>query len=295
MSELLEGRGSDFARYDQMSTEELQQIIWKDALEDGNPTVDQDTIRYILEVLLNREMNESAIGKSETEIAWQQFQKYYQPYTDSFENLYEDDTEKLGHGMRKVCREMKIRRARLFRYLSRVVAAMVIVVCCGTFATNALGLNLGEILAHWTDEIFSFRRSISSTPLEDDESRLKDAIQLYHIPEGCLPTASPKGYSLNEIQVNPADETTFVSVIVTYHNDRTDGEYYVYIKNLTYDVASTFEKDATSVVIHEKNGVQYFLNSNNESKSVVWQLNNYECAIIGDLSLDEIESIINSL
>lgn len=297
MSRLSGKREPDLIKYDQMSVEELREIIREDALEDGYSTANEDTIRYILEVLLNREMRESVKRNIDVGTAWQQFQKDYQPYANSFENLYEDvdEIKQHGHRMSKVHGEVKRERPRLFQLLSRAVAVMVIVICCGTFVTNALGLNLGEILAHWTDELFSFYTHDESAPVEYDDIKIKKTLEKYDIPSGCFPTWHPWEYKLNEMQVNPSDDNSVISFLAVYHNDSNGDEYLVSVKNLSYDTPSVFEKDDSAVKVYEKDGIMYYINSNLDSVSTVWQYKNFECSIISELPYDDLIKIIESI
>ena len=57
-----------------------------------------------------------------------------------------------------------------------------------------------------------------------------------------------------------------------------------------------FEKDSEDMIPYDKNGITYYIMSNNQELTAVWMPQELlTCAITGDLSIVEVESIIDSM
>ena len=81
MSEQNQQKKRDYSCYDKMSTEELEEILHLDFLASEDGDSDLDAILYISDLLAQRTQ------LSDTEAAWEQFQREYRPYADG-QSLY---------------------------------------------------------------------------------------------------------------------------------------------------------------------------------------------------------------
>ena len=85
-------RGSekrDYSRFENLSTEELRNILRQDSLLDEGDASDAEAILAISEILAEREQKEAPV---DVDAAWTAFQKEYSPFTDT-ESLYALEAE----------------------------------------------------------------------------------------------------------------------------------------------------------------------------------------------------------
>lgn len=61
------------------------------------------------------------------------------------------------------------------------------------------------------------------------------------------------------------------------------------------EVSNIYEKDNTKVTIYQKNGIDYYLLSNLNTNTAIWKNDSFECQIDGDISIDELKQIIDSI
>ena len=47
--------------------------------------------------------------------------------------------------------------------------------------------------------------------------------------------------------------------------------------------------------MYTRYGVDYYIMTNNRNTKVLWGIGNYECAISGDISVEEAKQMINSI
>ena len=133
-------RDSEFVKYDAMSTEELQQLLREDASKPVGEESDTDVLFYVMEVLAKRrkERNE---GKSPEE-ALESFKKHY-----NTENEISSDSERVPAAPK---------RSGIGRWMKGLIAAAAVFafVIGGSLTANAIGFDLWEVIAKWTQETF---------------------------------------------------------------------------------------------------------------------------------------------
>lgn len=71
-----ENRNRDYSKYDDMTTEELEEILRLDASAPDGEDSDTELLLYVMEVLANRRKNMNITGKTALE-AWESFQQNY--------------------------------------------------------------------------------------------------------------------------------------------------------------------------------------------------------------------------
>ena len=117
MSELNNQNRHDYSKYDEMSTEALEQILRLDFGSLDETESDIDAILYISEVIEKRKRQSNEI---DVDTAWEKFKTKYHPYTDG-RSLYdfgdEDSNQTSGKGISKISVSIS------FPFLSRIVTA----------------------------------------------------------------------------------------------------------------------------------------------------------------------------
>ena len=67
------------------------------------------------------------------------------------------------------------------------------------------------------------------------------------------------------------------------------------MRNYLDDNPQYVEKSEDLIEIYAVSGVEYYLLANNERKQAVWIKDSYECYILGDLTIEELKQMIDSI
>lgn len=274
----------DMSKYDAMTTEELEEILRLDAQALEEQESDTDKILYIMEVLTQRKRNSENPGKTAQQ-AWESFEKNYLP-------LEEDNL---------ICITQTERLAKPSRYwLRRMIAvAAVLVILVGIPLTaSAFGWeDVWNAVAKWAKETFSF---VAKETPEDTEPVTDDAQQYTSLQEilaetdqatDFVPTWIPDGYELVDIRLdeNPIQKT----YIARYDNG--DARLRISVKSFIAEDPEKVEINEDLIEIYESSGIEYYIFANMDQKQAVWIRDSYECYISGDLTVEEIKSMIDSI
>lgn len=273
-----------FAKYDAMCTEELQQILREDASKPEGEESDPDALFYIMEVLAKRrkERNE---GKSPEE-ALEAFKEKYHT-----ENNVSSDPEGSPAG---------IKRRDAGRWVRGLIAAaaMLVFIIGGSLTARAMGFDLWEIIAKWTQETLHFGYSgevdDKFAPGSDHMQQfasLRAAMDAYNITTALAPTWIPDGYEEVEVQT---EETPKQRRIMGKYQS---GENAIYIRIVDYlsGAPAQVEQSDSLIEVYPSNNIDYYIFRNYEQLKAVWINGKYECYIIGPLTVTEIEKMIDSI
>ena len=276
MSENLNRSNPDFSKYDSMSIGELEEILRADAQGPERDDSDVDEILYVMEVLAKKRRQNGIAGKTALE-AYQEFQQHYLPMVEE---------------------ESKPRRKSNvipFRRIAAVAASLVLVFTLTT-TVNAFGWkDIWNAVAKWAEETFSFSTGVEvSEPKSEDilvYESLQDLLCRYGIDDLYVPTWIPDGYSLMDIIVddNPL-QSTYLAI---YQSE--DKLLKVFIQSYVDEQPEQIEMSDELVNIYTVSGVDYYIFSNHNQNRAVWISNSYECYIAGELSINELELMIDSI
>lgn len=271
--------------WDQLSTEQLEDILRAD-IASPNQTNDE-TVFHILEVLEKREKENPSGRLPDTDQAWQEFQKYYNIPEGEGESLYpiRNDQEKRSASVptktRRVFRSRKI----------LVVAAVLILMFGGMLTAQAAGVDVFGAIGRWTEETFHF----DIVQDNDRTSLFQETATQAKIPQDFVPTWVPDGFEGAEPQVDTV-ENYMTSIICVYSNQEktysVDIEHYY---NKADIETLVIEKDDTNVCSYESNGKTFYIMSDMEYLTATWTDGTFVETISGQLSMDEIKTIIDSI
>lgn len=275
MPDTNERREQEFAKYDAMSTEELQQILREDASKPMGEGSDSDALFYIMEVLAKRrkERNE---GKSPEEALESFKNKYYTDNENSFDSESAAATKKHFNG------------GRWRRGLVAAVAAICILVVGNSITASALGFDLWEIIAKWTQETFHFgyagQTEETNAPSPDHNnpcSSLQEALSKQNIPTTLVPTWMPDGYTEDNIKTveSPAQRQIFAN----YQNG--DNSIRIRITDYLDTHPAQIEQSDSLIEIYTCNETEFYIFENEGQLQAVWIIENYECYISGPLTI----------
>ena len=274
-----------FAKYNAMSTEELQQILREDASKpEGQEETSTEALFYIMEVLAQRRRARNE-GKTPEE-ALEAFHKYYE------EDILSSETE----------REPAVRKKNSSapNWVKRLVAAAAIIVLIfsGSITAKAFGFDLWEVIVKWTQETFHFGY-ISESPNVDSPGAnssevfvgLQSALDDYDITTSLVPTWIPNGYKEDVIKTQDTPKQR--QFVAKYKNDELVIK--VWITDYLDGHPSQLEQSDDVIEVYERGGVKYYIIENNSELRAAWVNDSFECYIIGPLSIEEMKKMIDSI
>lgn len=272
----------DFSRYDALSTEELSEILRLDSEAPEGNGLDIDTLLYITGVLAERKKSTNT-GKTAQE-AWSSFQQNYLESEDACPAATEDmKPTKTGKP-----------------WIRRMIAAILIVVLLVSVPLSVKALNWEDIrnaVVQWAKETFSFirgdRRNVDGPNAGDSREydSLQQALELTGQDFNSIPTWIPDGYVLERIDINKSPEQKDYNALYV-----KDGQLFNIAVCFFIDTdPPKMEANQNIIETYIVNGDEYFIVANNERISAMWTQDSYECYITGDLTVDEIKQMINSI
>ena len=271
----------EISRYDSMSTEELQEILRKHAHDELDTEPETDELFEIMEVLsVRRQQQEPQAFRSDEE-ALAEFRQHYMP---------------------KEKEESKSKVIKFPNRIFRTVAAVLVAVLIATLGTSvtaeALHIDIWGRLATWTKEIFQFTDNLQGTTATSPEKEynaelksLQDALNDNQIMEKLAPTWMPKDYANKDLRV--VDTPRVRNISATYEKN---GEKLIIKICQTIGVpADQVEKNDDLLEVYVVDGVEYYIFSNTETLQAAWSIGEFECIIIGKITLEEMKMMIDSI
>ena len=274
MSENQNRGNMDFAQYNSMETEALEEILRLDAEMPTGQESDTEKILYIMEVLAERKRNNSHTGKTALE-AYESFKQNYMPETD--------------HNIVPI--KTKREYPRWARGLTAAAAVLVILIV-GTFTAKACGFNIWQAVVQWTQETFHIGNGDNSdTDKNLAYTSLQEALDEGNTPSWLVPTDIPNGYILADISVELTPSRKI------YRAKYVCGEKILRITVQEYlDRAPIFVEQSDGLAEeYTASGITYYLLENNNRTQAVWIVDSYECRITGELTIDTLKMMINSI
>ena len=279
MSEL--NKRVEYSHYDSLPTEELQEILRKHAHGELQTEPDTDELYYIMEVLARRREEEDPQAFRSDEEALADFRKNYMP------------------------KEKSAVRPKAIRFPSRIlgtvaaVLALVLILAAGSAVTaEAFHIDIWGKLANWTKEIFQFtdmRDGTSATNPEKENNlelkSLQDALVQYSKTEKLVPTWMPEGYKSKDLNVMNSPRT--FNIYAIYENN--ESELIIKIRQTIGVQAPQVEKNDDFLELYVVDGVEYYIFSNTETLQAAWSIGEFECLMIGKITLEEMKMMIDSI
>ena len=271
-----DGKTQTHGFLDQLSTEQLLDLIrtYFDSGEEG----DDELINRILEVIERREKEQPTGLLSGAGQAWEDFQTYY--------NI-PDSEDCPPYPMRRpdlpAAEKKPVKRRRRGILLKRLIsaAAALAVSLFSMVAAQAFGLDVFGALAQ-CPESETIRQTIQA--VFDDYGVTVPAPAWY--PKGTefdkgIETKEASGATVITCGFTQSDQTFFIEIQQYYKNDSVPTQ--------------TFEKDASNIEEYYSNGRLFFLMSNLSGSSAVFSDAKTLVTIEGNLSLDTMKQIIDSI
>ena len=274
MSENQNRSDIDFGKYDSMTTEELEEILRLDAEMPEGQESDINKILYIMEVLAERKTNNSHSGNT-TLKAYESFKQNYMPETE--DDVIPIKTSRRSH--------------RWLRSLT-AAAAVLAILLVGSVTAKAFGVNIWKNVVQWTQDTFHFGNwgdadQANNLPYDS----LREALNHGRINTPIEPTWFPDGYELTDITVDLTPQKK------TYKAKYENGEQIlrITVRDHLDGVPVYTEQSDGLIEEYQVADTVYYLLSNNEQNKAVWAYASYECDISGDVTIDELKKMIDSI
>ncbi len=264
----------DLSYCDTMTTEELEEILRLDAEMPEGQESDTEKILYIMEVLAERKRNTRHTGNTALE-AYESFKQNYMPETDN--------------------NTIPIRtRHRMPRWVRGLVAtaAVLAILFTGSVTAKALGFNVWKAVIQWTQETFHFGDWGNSDPNSNLQfDSFQAALEEGNIPAWLVPTSIPDGFNLTDITVEQSPlKNTYRAIYINAEKD-----FVITVRDYLNGEPVYIEQSEGMVEEHQVSGITYYLFENNQQVHAVWIVDSYECYISGNLKIDELKTMINSI
>ena len=268
----------DLSNYDAMTTEELEEILRLDAQAPEEQESDTEMILYVMEVLAARKRNNGHTGKTALE-AYASFKQNYMPEVDNVDTTHDVPTK------------TKIAFPRWLRSLT-ATAAVLAILLVGSVTAQAFGLNIWEAVVKWTQETFHFGEWGNANINNDlPYTSLREALEEGEITTALAPDWFPGGYELVDIKVDIKPLQTAYKAI--YTNGEQDLR--ITVRDYLDEIPIYVEQSDGLVEEYEVAGVTYYLFSDINVVKAVWINGSYECDIFGNVTIEELKQMIDSI
>lgn len=277
-----------------LSTEQLEQLLAQDFdLYKESGTENNEYVLQILEVLEEREKSQSPNHLSDVDEAWKEFHTRYNGADSSDQSLFADILTD-GH----VGREKSRKQRRVFSK-HQIVAAIISILMLAMMIPAALGCNLMEIIGQWTATNFSFNYGTYKKPDLENNSyasdqifdNLQQALDYYDIQAIKEPVNIPNGFVQDSISAAANEKSTSVDAYYICE-DKTIA---INITKFTEPRKYIYEKDETTVEKYYVNNICHYIFQNNGRVIATWAIEGIEASIHGDISVESMKELINSM
>ena len=243
--------------------------------------------------MLEKREKENPSGRlPDTDQAWQEFQKYYNIPEGEGESLYP-----IRNTQEKRSASVPTKTRRVFRPRKiLVVAAVLILMFGGMLTAQAAGVDVFGAIGRWTEEKFHFEIAPTSADGTTDYT-FQEAGNEKGFSKNLIPTWYPEGFEAFEPKDNSVED--YVDSVYCQYINKEENRSYLAMVSRYYDSSSiestVYEKDETEVEIYDHNGKNFYIMSNLDSKTATWSDGKVKIDIVGQLTTDEIEQIIDSI
>lgn len=273
-----------FQQYDAMTTEELQQILRDDASKPTGAESDMEMLLYVMDVLAKRRQANHE-GKTPEEALETFKQEYYTEIDIS------SDSDRVPAAPK---------RSGIGRWMKGLIAAAAVFafVIGGSLTANAMGFDLWGVIAKWTQETFHFGYAAETeetnppTPsFAQPCASLQEALDNYDIDANLVPTWIPDGYTEVDVQF---EETPMQMRFVAKYQS-SENTIRIRIVEYLSGAPTQIEQSDSLLEIYSLGGVDYYIINNYDQLEAIWIRDNYECYIMGSLTISELKGIIDSI
>ena len=268
----------DFSKYDEMTTEELEEILRLDAeMIDGQES-DTEILLYVMEVLTQRKKQAGQTGNTAQE-AYETFTQHYLPEIDNTDPVPSKRNKPTKCSLRWI------------RALAATAAVLVLLITCSVTA-KAFGVDVWKAVIQWTQETFHFGEWGNSNPKDRlPYASLQEALEKGNTPAWLVPTWLPEGFKLVVVTANmtPMQKTYRAQYL------HGENELIITVREYLNEEPLYVEQSEGLIEEYKVNGITYYLLENNKEIRAVWIVDSFECSIAGPVKIEEMKTMIDSI
>lgn len=195
------------------------------------------------------------------------------------------------------------RRRRKWTWIGLIAA--VVALLSIMFMAGASDNGIQNIFAHWNDDVLFFvgegesSHNTQANSADDvmEFKSLEDALETYEITEEIIPQQILERYELKSVIAIDVQKR-FTTIRAEYCNIYTEKHYNLELKKY-FEIADAqaclFEKDNSTVNEYVNGDTTYFIFNNPAGNVATWLSGNLLCTISGDISIQDLYKIINSI
>lgn len=197
-------------------------------------------------------------------------------------------------GKRQSCRPRRLGRVLLI--------AVVIVVLMTLLLPPVLGFrDIFHMVAQWTDEQFRFVTPEHGSPETaeksddwDDTMPLMESLKEHDLPLSFAPTWIPGDRQLLDVKFEESENGAEYFTAIFSNENEEHALFYKLVRGIQPS-SGIWEKDDRDAVMFPYNGIVHYIITNNELVGAHWYVGQFEVAIYGHISIDEVKSMIKSV
>ena len=230
-------------------------------------------------------------------------------YGDLLEELPEHDfSPEFEQKMKNLIRQADHPvRHRLLR-TGQLVAALVALLLLLTVATAAAGYDIWRMLAEWTAEQITLAPGQIEyidpddlhIPEEPGEyTDLQEALTAYGLNRSVVPKWLPEGFVQIHLDIEAAAKGSLIIFYALYQWEKNplviQVNIYLEDEERVYDSFGNFQKDEGDPIPYEAGGITHLLTTNAGRPVALWANGPAECCISGDITMEELKQMIDSI
>ena len=230
-------------------------------------------------------------------------------YGDLLEELPEHDfSPEFERKMKNLIRQADHpARHRLLR-TGQLVAALVALLLLLTVATAAAGYDIWRMLAEWTAEQITLAPGQIEyidpddlhIPEEPGEyTDLQEALTAYGLNRSVVPKWLPEGFVQIHLDIEAAAKGSLIIFYALYQWEKNplviQVNIYLEDEERVYDSFGNFQKDEGDPIPYEAGGITHLLTTNAGRPVALWANGPAECCISGDITIEELKQMIDSI
>lgn len=278
MSETQSRESSNLSKYDAMTSQQLQELLRLDSETPNNGGTDTEEILYIMEVLAERKKD--SFSEKKALESWESFQRDYLDTQDE-----EDVPNVIPMPSRK--------RSWVRRWAAAAAAVVLLIgIPIGVVAMNSGKLWDAKLI--WHNGHFCFEKEKPAIPTKDNRVFLQE-LSDHGMDPSIVPSRILDRYVLKKIDVHESSEKN--SLVATYTNCESDQGDLLVISVDVFMPSNPGRAEANEGIleVYEGNGVEYYIVRNNNRLKALWLTGPYKCFISGNLTIEEIKVMIDSI
>lgn len=283
--------------YEDYSVDELRETFRKVFFLSDLTDADLEEMDQILAIL--REKDPLPPGRSVEEL-WEEFQTVYM--NKELADLgIPDDVEEVNNAepapdvvpvlpSKGDAHPVRPKRYRKLIRVALVAAVVVAFMAAISVTAAAMGYNLWGWLPIWSNEDVRFvSETPTAEPREDDTHGIPSVLASLGITEPLYPTWLPE--DLKRVKVKVSEKPLFL-----LENFQGDGrDLSITISPITDFGTFVYQKENEPPEKYISNDVEHYLILNTNELSAVWNTENYNVLIVGNITPSEMKRIIDSI